>query len=306
MERELPTKEQILGFLERNRLEAKDLMEITGVKNQVYEWLKFLRGEKTKTMAFPWEIWLLLNALFDRKAPFVAGIIEKYGRGEAQAAFLMEQSVQELRLNTRKEIEEKIEALRTLKCLEREFELIMKEEKIELIHAEHFARMKDLYYTRRGVHGVRIRNRELFELMRKAENELNIETAVSIQRLENLKEEFGNNKDGSFVKRLLEIYDEYIEQLEEARAEKYYLALVAELQAKERDRLQNKEREANGKPQKQKNYLLNTPEQKEAIERLARGSPFADMDMDRSGVVTPLRIREHKKKRSGFREKEDD
>ena len=328
------TTQEVLDFLEKNNLKTKDLMEITGYgKSQVYEW----QDKKASEPKMPWEIWLLLNALFNRKAPFVTGIIWKYGTAETST----DMELPELRQNTRKEIEEKMEALKTLKYLEQEFELIMKEESINHIHTEHLARIKDLYYSRRGIHGIRIREYEVYKKIREAENYLGIETAVVLQDIENLSKEYNPDlinqildihdgyieqlddkhclesvrelnklikekstkykKTNDFLKRLLKIYDEYIEQLEEARSENYFRALVAALDAKKTEMPKG---EKKNETKKQRNYLLNTLEQKVEIERFESSSPFADRDMDRKGIITPLHIRKQEKKNSEKRENE--
>ena len=323
MKRKLPTQE-VLDFLKKNDLKTSDLMKITGYgKTQVYEW----QDKNVSESKMPWEIWLLLNALFNRDAPFITEIICNYGTAETSS----DMELPELRKNARKEIDEKIEALKTLKYLEQEFELIMKEESINHIHAEHLARIKDLYYSRRGIHGVRIRNKKVYEQMRKAEEVLNIETAIIIDELEELNDkksssffvrfleiydeytkqrhkkrfiqdidklekEFQDKKDCNFVIRLLEIYDGYIEQLEEARSENYYRALIRELDAKKKENLQEK-------GAKKKNYLLNTLKQKEEIEVIDKSSPFTDKDIVKDGIITPLYVREHSKKSSENRKK---
>jgi len=267
-----PLHKDVLEFFYKYGLEPEDVQEILGHSSgsTVKEWVKgYPKYKKSQVFEddsleskMPWETWLLLNALFNRKAQFITDIIWKYGPAKTSTDI----EPAELRQIARAEIEEKIEALRTLKYLEQEYELIIKEEKIEQIQAEHLARIKDFYYSRWGFHNVRVKEREVYNLMKKAEKELNIESVIILQKLDKLHENNFNKEDSSFVQNLLAIYNEYITQLEEARSENYYRALVAELRAKANEKLQETEEIENRKFEKrQKNYLLNTPEEKEEI-----------------------------------------
>jgi hypothetical protein len=51
---------------------------------------------------------------------------------------------------------------------------------------------------------------------------------------------------------------------------------------------------------------LHTKEQSKEIETLKEGALFADKDIDKSRIVTPLHIREHTKKHSKNRKTQDE
>jgi len=253
MEQKL-TQKEVLDFFKKYQLKASDIMDITGYrKTQVYVWF----DKELKETKMPWDIWLLLNALFNRKSKIITDILQKY-----DSNYIFEQSVEELRKNTREEIEEKMKALKVLKYFEEEEDFMLNDDRKELINKQHLARIMREHYNRNGT-GIKIEEREAYKQIRDIENQLNIEKAITLQKLEDLNTIYEKNKDDSFIKKLLSIYDEYIKQLEDERLTDYLDNL--------HDEIQN--RIDGGEPRK---YITHTPEQEEEIKRLDKSKNAFD------------------------------
>ena len=266
----MPPKEQILDFLDKNCLNIKDLREITGKGDQtIRDWLDWLKGKKS-TPKFPWDAWLLLNALFNKEAPFVAEIIGEYSKGDALDGLRHTPGLAQSIYNKAEDIKK---AWQSLNDASREIlrwrALDRIEEGIERLTEQHFKRVMKEYYNWRGT-GPRVEKREEFRQIREIENALDIEKAVIFQDFKGLAEEYNpDKKDGSFIKKLLTLYDEYIKQVENERTEKYLNNLGEEIE----NRIKGK------KPRKR---IRLTPEQEAAVVELVKKEKVFDKYVKKS------------------------
>ena len=269
MEYELPPKEEILDFLEKNCLEVKDVMAITGKGKVVYDWFKWLRGENSKAQ-MPWDAWLLLNALFNRRASFVTEIIKEYSRG---VAFVENPELVQEFSDEVKVMKDAVQYWNEMTSMERH------EEEVERINKEHIERVMKEYYNRRGT-GPKVENREAYKQIKGIENTLGIPSAIAIQKFEELSKEYKvkgmNGKNSRFIENLLKIYDGYFEQLREADLMKYLGNLgVAIADWGERKSTADIKNLVEIKDKKGKDlfrFLANTPEQAEEIRNLIQKS----------------------------------
>jgi len=262
----LPPKEQILDFLDKNSLTVKDLREITGKGDStVRDWFDWLKGNEKKSK-FPKEIWLLLNALFNRNASFVIDIIREYSKGDAfmENPELVRKFHDEIQV-----IEETVRSWNEMNQMDR------KEEIITNLHEEHLDEIKEKWNNAHGLGGlIRIQDRDVYTQIRKKEKELDIVTGVAIEDLENLSDRYSSGgKDDGFIKELLKIYDDYMAGVEELRLFKYI------------DKLKNATEEdirviygKRGKASKKRpvvgRYLADTPEQAKEVETIHKSTLY--------------------------------
>jgi len=215
MEYELPPKEKILEFLEKNCLTEKDLKEITGKgKSTINDWVNWLKGDESKSK-FPYEIWLLLNALFNEKATFITETIRKYSKGDSfvNDPEKVRNFHEEIKL-----MEETVRIWNEMNSEER------REMELEFRHNEHIEKAMKEYYHRHGT-GPRVEKREAYTQIRNFEKALGLPKAIAIHQFEELSKEYKakgmKGRNQGFIERILKIYDEYFENLEEANLNKY-------------------------------------------------------------------------------------
>jgi len=207
---ELPSKEEILDFLDKNKLNIKDLKEITGKGDStVRDWLASLKDENSKSK-FPKEIWLLLNALFNRESSLVTEIVKEYSKGDAF-------------VNNPELVREFHDEVQVMKDTTRSWNEMNQMDRVEKIitglHKKHLKKVKKEWNIENGLGShIRIQDREVYNQIRKKEKELDIVTSVAIEDLENLSDRYSSGeKDDGFIKKLLEIYDDYMAGFEKMR-----------------------------------------------------------------------------------------
>ena len=282
---ELPSKEEILDFLDKNSLTVKDLKEITGKGDStVRDWLASLKDENSKPK-FPKDTWLLLNALFNRNASFVTDIIREYSKGDA---FVKNPELVW-------EFHDKIKVMKNTTQMFKEMnDMDRKEEVTNRLHKEHLKIIKEEWANKHGLGGkIRIQDRELYIRIREKEKKLDIVTSVAIGELEKLSDEYDPaKKDNRFISRLLNIYDDYIEGIEQLREWEYIEILENATEKNVKPIYGNWDKS----PEKRRivgHYLVDSPELAKEIENMSMATLYDMMHGTDSDLKNTFQIEQN-------------
>jgi hypothetical protein len=140
------------------------------------------------------------------------------------------------------------------------------EKHIEQLAKDHFKKITDEFYLHYGI-GPKTQNKKVYKAIRDVEEALNIEKRMIFASLEELNKESNPKKrDERFIDKLLRLYDEYFELVEEENFEKYYEKLM-EVKKRFDEKYPKKIFEPKSGA---------TPEQKAEVDRLKKESDFSE------------------------------
>jgi hypothetical protein len=215
MNYEKPTAEELLEFLKKNKLSKTDIRDIFSLEKNNTSFYAWFNNNKNGKAGIPNDKWFVLNALFNREAPFIAEILDEYGKGEAYRQLIKESAFLE---RQKKEAELKKKIIEDLKETEKAWSEYMsierKEESLARLHQEHFKKIDDLYLAKLGLKAG-AKNRDIYLRLINIEEDFSIECGIILDELQNLDEEFLSGKENDFIKKLNEINKEYFERLNE-------------------------------------------------------------------------------------------